>query len=199
MRLGAGACALPDFQRNLTLQEVAAGAGLSKGFLSQFERGGAAASIGSLVRICSVLGIKLSSLFDLPDVVGPSIVRRQHASDASFRQWRARACHHSARGTPCWESAKYSSDREGKSGDEPAAHGGDVAVVIVLRGTLEMSLSGESVVFAPAIPSRSTQLRRTPFAIGPSDEQHRPSSSMYPPCHRWRANWAPSEIPTSTS
>jgi transcriptional regulator with XRE-family HTH domain len=50
--------------RELTLEEVAKRAGVSKGFLSQLERDATAASVATLNRICGALEIRLGSLFE---------------------------------------------------------------------------------------------------------------------------------------
>src|SRR5262249_47807359 len=49
--------------RRLTLSEVASASGLTKGFLSKLERDKANASVASLIRLCEVLGVPVSSLF----------------------------------------------------------------------------------------------------------------------------------------
>ena len=49
--------------RELTLEEVAKRAGVSKGFLSQLERDATAASVATLNRICEALDIRLGELF----------------------------------------------------------------------------------------------------------------------------------------
>jgi quercetin dioxygenase-like cupin family protein len=51
----------------LTLSEVAERSGLTKGFISQLERGLSRASLASLRRICSALDISLGSLLDEED------------------------------------------------------------------------------------------------------------------------------------
>lgn len=48
----------------LTLAEVAKGAGVSKSFVSQIETGAAQPSIGTLKRIVDVFGVSLANLFD---------------------------------------------------------------------------------------------------------------------------------------
>lgn len=52
--------------QGLTLNAVAEGAGLSKGFLSLVERGRASMSVPNLLAVCTVLGINVGSLFDFP-------------------------------------------------------------------------------------------------------------------------------------
>ena len=50
----------------LTLQDVADGAGLSTGFISQVERDLTAPSLASLVSICAVLGSEISEYLSQP-------------------------------------------------------------------------------------------------------------------------------------
>lgn len=51
-------------ERKLTLEQVASGAGLTKGFLSQLERGESSASIASLLALCAVLDVSIAALLD---------------------------------------------------------------------------------------------------------------------------------------
>jgi transcriptional regulator with XRE-family HTH domain len=53
-------------ERGLSLAQVAAAAGLTRGFLSQLELGDTAASVSSLVKIASALGVEVTSLFERP-------------------------------------------------------------------------------------------------------------------------------------
>lgn len=66
-------------ERKLTLERVASSAGLTKGFLSQLERGECSASIASLLALCSVLDVSISALLDYAAstmAVDP-VIRRQ--------------------------------------------------------------------------------------------------------------------------
>ena len=54
-------------ERGLTLQKVAASAGLSKAFVGQIESGRANPSLASLKRVADALGIPLAALFESPD------------------------------------------------------------------------------------------------------------------------------------
>lgn len=56
----------------MTLDQVAGSAGLTKGFLSDIERDRTAPSMTSLLRLCKTLGISVSSLFEN---TGSAIVR----------------------------------------------------------------------------------------------------------------------------
>jgi transcriptional regulator with XRE-family HTH domain len=64
--------------RQLTLQQVAGAAGLTKGFLSQLERGESSVSIASLLGLCSVLGIDIATLVQraAPAAAASPVVRR---------------------------------------------------------------------------------------------------------------------------
>jgi transcriptional regulator with XRE-family HTH domain len=53
-------------QRGVTLEALAAKAGITKGFLSQIERGMKAPSISTLMRIAQVLGVGVGELFEDP-------------------------------------------------------------------------------------------------------------------------------------
>ncbi len=49
----------------LTLDQVAGAAGLTKGFLSDIERDRTSPSMASLLRLCKVLGLSVSTLFEI--------------------------------------------------------------------------------------------------------------------------------------
>lgn len=52
--------------RNLTLDEVAKSSGVTKSFVSRFERDEVQASVAVLLKIFGAIGIKLSDVFDPP-------------------------------------------------------------------------------------------------------------------------------------
>jgi len=52
--------------RGLTLDQVAQGAGLTKGFVSRLERDDVSPSVASLVAVCDTLGLRVGELFDPP-------------------------------------------------------------------------------------------------------------------------------------
>lgn len=53
--------------RNLSIEQVAVAAGITKSFLSRLERDAVAASIATLIRVCNAIGIRPGSLFDAPE------------------------------------------------------------------------------------------------------------------------------------
>lgn len=58
--------------RGLSIEQAANLAGITKSFLSRLERDAVAASVATLLRVCSAIGIRPGSLFDAP---ATSIVR----------------------------------------------------------------------------------------------------------------------------
>src|ERR1700747_2073153 len=62
--------------RHRTLNDIAARAGVSESFLSQLERGRTNASVASLQRIATALGIEVSDLFSTNGVPPPRALRR---------------------------------------------------------------------------------------------------------------------------
>jgi transcriptional regulator with XRE-family HTH domain len=65
----------------MTLEQVASGAGLTRGFLSHLERGGTSASIRSLYRICHALGVEIAALFES---TGGALTRRKTREPSYF-------------------------------------------------------------------------------------------------------------------
>lgn len=55
-------------ERGMTINRVADFTGLTKGFISQVERGKAAASVASLAAICDALNLPMGQLFEPPRV-----------------------------------------------------------------------------------------------------------------------------------
>jgi len=68
-------------QRGMTLEQVASEAGLTKSFLSLLERDATSASVGSLQRICAVLGVHIAELIE---PTGQSILRKEARTPISF-------------------------------------------------------------------------------------------------------------------
>lgn len=60
----------------LTLDQLAASSGLTKGFLSRVERDEASLSVASLITLCEVMSLEVGSLFSEPDV---ALVRHDSA------------------------------------------------------------------------------------------------------------------------
>src|SRR4051812_45570056 len=61
-------------ERGLTIEQLAAATGLTKGFISQLERDRTAPSLSSIARICDALGVSLSRIFERDPA--PALIRR---------------------------------------------------------------------------------------------------------------------------
>ena len=129
--------------RHRTLKEVAERAGLSESFLSQVERGRTSASISSLQRIASALGVDVSDVFSYNGVDRPRVVNRAARPAISFGTLGRKALltpkpFHSV------EVVAAEFDAGGSTGDEPYAHGDSEEVFFVVSGEVELSLGGET-------------------------------------------------------
>src|SRR3954462_168386 len=77
--------------RRATLRTIAERAGVSESFLSQVERGKASASIGSLRRIATALGVSVADLFEPSAMPAPRVLRPdERPALAVVLLWRQR-------------------------------------------------------------------------------------------------------------
>jgi transcriptional regulator with XRE-family HTH domain len=125
--------------QGLSLAGLAERSGLTKGFLSQVERDLTSPSVGTLLRLCSVLEMPVGHLFD--GAAAP-LVRGGERTPIAFggsgvSEYRL---------TPAGESRVLLLLSElapgGGSGDEPYALGTDAEVVHVLEGSLHIEVGG---------------------------------------------------------
>lgn len=143
--------------RGLTLEQVAAASGLTKGFVSQLERGLSSVSLSSLARLCAALDVRFGDVLDEAPgdvVVGP---------DAT-RPWSVIGGHEDRLLSATDErrlSVMESRIPPGVgAGDEPYTFPADVEVAYVLAGTLELRVgedvyvleSGRALTYSPRAP-----------------------------------------------
>jgi len=163
---------------NLTLQEVADRAGITKGFLSEIERDKAIPSVATLMRLRDALSLSVSSLFrsSLPRVVrsGERQIIPFGGEGMVCSLVSARDAH---RVTVIWAVLEPG----GRSGTEPHSLDADEEVIIVVSGTLEISVegatthrlrAGDSFNFDPRLPHRyenpsSSQSARVVCIVAP--------------------------------
>lgn len=138
-------------ERRITLAALAAKTGLSKGFLSQVERGMKAPSISSLLRISQVLGVTVGALFE--PAAGPeprySLVRR-HERQRYAREGSLYGYHYEAlafrkaikRMEPFVVSPPLLTPRKSFT------HEGD-ELLFVLSGRMQVSLDGQLIELRP--------------------------------------------------
>jgi transcriptional regulator with XRE-family HTH domain len=163
---------------NLTLQEVADRAGITKGFLSEIERDKAVPSVSTLMRLRDALSLSISSLFrsSLPRVVRST--ERQiipfGGEGIVCSLVSARDAH---RMTVIWADLEPG----GRSGAEPHSLDADEEIIIVVSGALEISVAGgeahrlragDSFNFDPRLPHRyenpsASQVARVVCIVAP--------------------------------
>lgn len=126
-------------QRGLSLSQLAARTGLTKGFLSQVERDMTSPSVATLVRLCDVLEVAVGNLVE--GTPGP-VVRAADRAAISFggegvAEFRL---------TPAGERRLLVLQSDiapgGGSGDEAYALASDAEFVLVLDGLLDIDVGG---------------------------------------------------------
>jgi transcriptional regulator with XRE-family HTH domain len=131
--------------RGLTLQQVADATTLNKGFISRLERDEVSPSVASLVSICEVLGIRVGELFEPP---ATSLVRAGEGRPINFGGNDV----HELLLTPGTQShlqvIHSTVEPGGGGGDELYTLDCEVEFVYVIRGSLEIRLSEETVLLS---------------------------------------------------
>lgn len=126
-------------RRGITVTELAARTGLTKGFVSQVERDLTSPSVGSLVRLCEALDIPPGELLD--GTQGPAVRAAERAAvqfgGVGVSEFRL---------TPAGERRVLVLQSDiapgGGSGDEPYTLTSDVEFVHVLDGQLDVEVAG---------------------------------------------------------
>jgi transcriptional regulator with XRE-family HTH domain len=126
-------------RRGLSLSQVAERTGLTKGFLSQVERDMTSPSVGTLVRLCDVLGVAIGDLIE--GTAGPVI----RAADRAAINFGGEGVSE-FRLTPAGERRLLVLQSDiapgGGSGDEAYGLASDAEFVLVLEGLLDVEVAG---------------------------------------------------------
>lgn len=127
-------------QGNLSMDKVAARSGVSKSFLSRFERDHAQASIATLLRICDAIGVKPAAIFEPPKT---NFVRAGEGSPINLGG--EGMCERLIGGADNEHMMALCSTIEpgGGSGDEAYSLRADRDLVHVTSGTLLITVDGE--------------------------------------------------------
>ena len=146
--------------RRKTLKEVASAAGISESFLSQLERGRTNATIATLQRLSTALGIEVSDLFTT-NATRPRVLRRDAREFIAWGRLGRKALltpkpFHSL------EVVVARFDPGGSTGDEPYTHGESEELLIVIEGEVHVQLgadvytvsAGDSVHYESSTPHR---------------------------------------------
>jgi transcriptional regulator with XRE-family HTH domain len=130
-------------ERGLTIEQLAAATGLTKGFISQLERDRTAPSLSSIARICDALGVALSRIFEREPA--PALVRR---SERPRVDGAVASQNHllSSRDEPRFQAIESVLAPGASAGDELSSLPGEMEFVYVLAGTLELQVGDETHV-----------------------------------------------------
>jgi transcriptional regulator with XRE-family HTH domain len=131
--------------RGLTIDHVATSSDLTKGFVSQLERGETSASLASLTRLAATLGLELSRLFERPSA-SLGVLRK----DEKFPVYTGGEGITDYQLTPSSEKRvqvfETTVEPMGSQGEELYTLDGDVVVAYVLSGQLEFRFEEETVL-----------------------------------------------------
>jgi transcriptional regulator with XRE-family HTH domain len=130
-------------ERGLTIEQLAAATGLTKGFISQLERDRTAPSLSSIARICDALGVRLSHIFEAE---APSALVRRHLRVPLDGALSTQSHLLSPRDEPRFQAIESEVAPDGGAGGELHPLPGEVEFVYVLEGTLELRVGDESHV-----------------------------------------------------
>lgn len=164
--------------KRLTLREVAAGAGLSEGFLSQVERGVHSGSVSTLQRIAGVLGLGVGDLFEESWSAEPAVHRFTDHEGFAFGV-DARKTRLTPKSFQHLEVFFGTLQPGGSTGVEPYSHGDSEELLLVLEGEVETTIGDavhrlgtlDSITYSSREPHRvkaiSTVAARVLWAIAP--------------------------------
>jgi transcriptional regulator with XRE-family HTH domain len=143
-----------------TQDDVAREAGLTKSFVSAVERGETSPSIGSLYRLCEVLGVPVASLFETAPAPESNVVRRAEVRGVSFGGEGVENHILSPRAERRAQVIETRVAPGGSPGPEPWSHSGDLIIATILEGSLEFRFedhttvleAGDTISYSPAEP-----------------------------------------------
>jgi len=148
-------------ERRLTLSEVASRAGLTKGFLSQLERGESSASIASLLALCDVLDVSIAKVLERASAVAASPVVRRADRKTLYLGGKGVidelvSSPHDRR----FEVFETHLEPLGSPGDDLYSLGAEFGFAYVLQGRLEFVLKdasyilrrGDTITYSPRDP-----------------------------------------------
>ena len=133
--------------RRLTLRDIADRARLSESFVSQLERGQTGATIQSLQRISAALGVDVSDLFASAETSGPQITRRGARHPVAWGTLGRKALL-TPKSFEFLEVVAAEFEPGGSTGDAAYAHGDSEELFLVLEGSIEFELDGETMSLA---------------------------------------------------
>ncbi len=169
VRIGARLRAARLAQK-MTIDAVAAAAGLTKGFVSRLERDAASPSVASLVAVCDAIGLRVGALFDPPVT---AVVRAGEGRPISFGADRAQETLLTPGTQQQLEVIHSVLEGAGHGGVELYSLDCDAEFVFVVRGRLDVQLEEETVTLGPGdamtFPGRAPHTWRNHSATRPCE------------------------------
>ena len=152
-------------------------AGISESFLSQVERGLAGASVATLQRVSSALGVMVADLFEPNQVLRPRVVRHERRSMMNFGGAR----NYLLTPRPLGNIEVFWTELDpGQSTSEvPFTHGDSEEVVVVVAGEVDVTVAGapyhlrtgDSITYSSAVPhtcrNNGTVVAEVVFVVSP--------------------------------
>lgn len=130
--------------KRMTLEELAAACGVTKGYLSKVERGQTSASVAALIRICEALGLHVGTLFE--DAPAGEIVRSGKYPPIDFGGEDMREYQLTPHGERRMQVILSEIDPGGGSGNETYSLPSEVEFALVLEGSLSIDFTEKSAV-----------------------------------------------------
>jgi transcriptional regulator with XRE-family HTH domain len=140
VRIGARLRAARQRQ-GLTIDQVAASAEVTKGFVSRIERDETSPSVATLVTICEVLSLPIGTLFEAPQT---DVVRRADAPGIQLTGAGAQERLLTPRGQARLQLIRSVIEPGGTGGAELYTLNCEVEVVHVLEGTVDILFSSRT-------------------------------------------------------
>lgn len=153
--------------KRMTLREVADGAGLSEGFLSQLERGVHSGSVATLQKIADVLGLTVGDLFEESWAASPAVHRFTESQGFAFGV-DARKMRLTPKSFQHLEVFLGMLEPGGSTGVEPYSHGDSEELLLVLDGQVEVTI-GDTIHQLSQLDS-ITYSSRSPHRVQASTE-----------------------------
>jgi len=143
--------------KGLRIDEVALRVGVSKSFISRFERDVVQASVATLLRVCDAIGVKSADLFSPPTT---AYVPAGQGTPISLGGEKMREYLIGGAGNEHMMALYSIIEPGGGSGSEPYTINADTDMVHVQTGQLEMCVGeniyllkvGDTLTFPPNIP-----------------------------------------------
>lgn len=130
--------------RRRTLHQVAEAAGISDSFLSQVERGTASASIASLKRIATVLGVSLGDLFQDADNDAVHVARASARTALAFEAF-GRKYHLDGKPDRSFDVFICEINAGKSTGTEPYTHGDSEELAYVIDGAITIEVNNVAI------------------------------------------------------